>query len=231
LKNLNLELKPGTVLALVGESGGGKSTVSSLIQRYYDIDDGEILIDGVPLKELDYVWFRNQIAAVNQEPSLFGYTIEENIAFGKNGDVSEQEIIEAAKQSNAHDFIMEFPEGYKTIVGERGVRLSGGQKQRIAIARALLKNPKILLLDEFSSALDAQSEFLVQQALNRLMNGRTALIIAHRLSTVKNSNVVCVVEKGEVVEKGSHDELVKEDGIYAKFVQRQLLLGSQEPIE
>ena len=160
LKDLNLELNPSEVLALVGESGGGKSTVASLIQRYYDITEGSIEIDGIPLKELDYVWFRKQIAAVNQEPSLFGYSIEENIAFGKIGDVSEKEIIEAAKKANAHDFIMDFPEGYKTIVGERGVRLSGGQKQRIAIARALLKNPKILVLDEFSSALDAQSEFL-----------------------------------------------------------------------
>lgn len=224
LHGVNLKLEPGKVLALVGESGGGKSTISSLIQRYYDVDQGEILIDDVPLKDLDFSTFREQIASVSQEPCLFAYSIAENISFGTTNQASLEEIMDAAKQANAHDFIMELKDGYQTLVGERGIRLSVGQKQRVAIARALLKNPKILLLDEFTSALDSQSEFLVQQALERLMKGRTTLIIAHRLATVKNANEVCVIEKGKIVERGTYQGLVEKNGLFSKLVERQSLL-------
>ncbi|KAL0487883.1 ABC transporter B family member ABCB1 [Acrasis kona] len=231
LDGLNLTLRPGQVVALVGESGGGKSTTAALLQRFYDPDEGQITLDGVPITQLDPVWLRHQIGVVSQEPALFATTIKDNISYGRikyDGGVSFDEtsqldIEQAAKEANAHEFVMKFAQGYDTTVGERGVRLSGGQKQRVAIARAILKDPKILILDEATSALDAESEFLVQQALDRLMTGRTVLIIAHRLSTVKNADCVCVVSKGKVVETGTHDELISvQDGIYKNLVSRQL---------
>lgn len=218
---LNLELFPGTVTALVGISGSGKSTISSLISRFYDPDFGSIVLDGTDYKKLKPLWLRKQIALVAQEPILISDSIEENIRYGKL-EATNSEVKEAARLANAAEFIEKFPEGYGTIVGERGIQLSGGQKQRVAIARALLKNPKILILDEATSALDSASEELVQEALARLMKGRTTLVIAHRLATIKNVDRICVLEKGNIVQSGTHDELIAMDGPYKWLVQKQL---------
>jgi ABC-type multidrug transport system fused ATPase/permease subunit len=177
----------------------------------------------VPLYEFDTLWLRHRIGVVSQEPSLFAVSIAENISYGcVDRTPTKDEIIEAAKQANAHNFICEFKEGYDTLVGERGVRLSGGQKQRIAIARAILKQPKLLLLDEATSALDSESEYLVQQALENLMANRTTIIIAHRLSTVKKADMICVVSKGSIVETGTHDELIRQNGAYKALIDKQL---------
>jgi len=223
LKGISFSLKPGETVALVGPSGGGKSTIISMIERFYDPVEGNICIGNLRLPDVDLDWLRTQISIVNQEPVLFATTIAENIAYGK--DATEQEIVEAAKQANAHDFISAFEDGYKTTVGERGIKLSGGQKQRVAIARALLLNPDILLLDEATSALDAESEHLVKEAIDRAMIGRTVLVIAHRLSTVRNADKVIVIEHGSIVEQGTHDELIQKEGTYMKLVARQLQAG------
>ncbi len=220
LDGLDLELEPGRVLALVGQSGGGKSTVASLLLRFYDPQEGRVTFDGVDVRELNTAWLRQQIGIVSQEPVLFATTIEENIRYGRP-DATRAEVEAAATAANAHTFVCNFPEGYQTVVGERGVRLSGGQKQRIAIARALLKDPRVLVLDEATSALDAESEHLVQEALDRLMRGRTTLVIAHRLSTVKTADRVVVLGAGRVVEAGSHDELVARNGAYRRLVEHQ----------
>ena len=222
LKGISLSIKPGEVVALVGPSGGGKSTIAALISRLYDPDKGDVIFDEHNVKELDPTWLRRQIGVVPQEPILFSTTIADNIRYGRE-DASEEELIAAAKAANAHDFIMTFPDGYQTTVGERGVQLSGGQKQRVAIARAVLKDPRVLLLDEATSALDAESEFLVKEALDRLMEGRTTLVIAHRLSTVKDATRVIVLDQGAVAESGSHDELFQEDGLYRRLVERQMV--------
>jgi ATP-binding cassette subfamily B protein len=222
LKNVELALEPGKVLALVGPSGGGKSTVAALLARFYDPVAGRVMLDGVDVRELEPDWLREQIGMVAQEPVLFAMSLGDNISYGRPG-ASDAEVMEAAKAANAHEFIAKLPEGYGTQVGERGVRLSGGQRQRIAIARALLKNPRVLILDEATSALDAESEHLVQEALERLMVGRTVLVIAHRLSTVKNADQVAVIEGGRVVEKGRHEELLSQDGLYRKLVERQFV--------
>jgi len=222
LQGVSLVIKPGNVVALVGPSGGGKSTIVSLIERYYDPSSGRITLDGRDIRTLDPKWYRSQIGFVSQEPVLFSCSIGENISFGSM-NATPQMIEEAAIKANAHQFIETFSEKYNTLVGERGVRLSGGQKQRIAIARALLLNPQILLLDEATSALDAESEFLVQQAIDRLMQNRTVLVIAHRLSTVRNANQVAVVSDGKIVEMGAHAQLMEsKEGIYRKLVKRQL---------
>ncbi len=221
LTGLDLELSPGRVVALVGPSGGGKSTVAALLSRFYDPDAGRVVLDGVDYRELDPDWLREQVGVVSQEPILFATTVRENILYGRPG-ASDEAVEAAARAANAHDFIAEFSEGYETMVGERGVRLSGGQKQRVAIARALLKDPRILVLDEATSALDAESEHLVQEALGRLMKGRTTLVIAHRLSTVKEADRVLVLDEGRVVQAGAHGELVEEDGLYRRLVERQL---------
>ncbi|EGC31868.1 hypothetical protein DICPUDRAFT_39254, partial [Dictyostelium purpureum] len=222
LNGLNLTLNPGQVIALAGSSGGGKSTVAGLLERFYDTCGGEVFIDGISIKKLNAKWLRSKIGIVSQEPSLFATSIIENLRYG-NPNATFEEIIEAAKLANAHQFISIFPNGYDTVVGERGVQLSGGQKQRIAIARAILKNPQIIILDEATSALDSESEHLVQEALQNLMKGRTTLIIAHRLSTVKSADAIGVLSHGKIVEFGSHNQLMKnQNGLYFNLVQRQL---------
>lgn len=226
LQDVDITLESGKSLSLVGHSGSGKSTISRLILRFYDPVRGSVTIDGVDIKDMDPHWLRSQIGIVEQEPVLFGGTIWENIAYGRP-TASYDEIIEAAKSANCDSFIRNFPSGYETVVGERGAQLSGGQKQRIAIARALLKNPKILILDEATSALDATTETLVQDALNRLMQNRTTLIIAHRLSTIKNSDTIVVLDQGKVVETGTHESLSQAKGFYAKLVKQQM--GGKNP--
>jgi len=220
LSGLSMRLEPGKIVALVGPSGGGKSTVAALLSRLYEPKQGSLSLDGIPYAELDPQWLRQQIGVVNQEPTLFADTIAENIRYAKS-KATDAEVEAAAKAANAHDFVSAFPEGYQAMVGERGVRLSGGQKQRIAIARALLSDPVILLLDEATSALDAESEHLVQEALERLMAGRTSLVIAHRLSTVKKADQVIVLDAGLALESGTHDELVALNGLYRRLVERQ----------
>ncbi|MDQ3266629.1 MAG: ABC transporter transmembrane domain-containing protein [Myxococcota bacterium] len=222
LDGLSLNLSSGEVVALVGPSGAGKSTIAAMLARMYDPDEGTIRLDGRDLREVDPGWLRRHVGAVSQEPILFSSSIEENIRYGRP-DATLAEVEAAARAANAHEFIARFPEGYRTAVGERGVQLSGGQKQRVAIARAMLKDPKILILDEATSALDAESEHLVQEALERLMKGRTTLIIAHRLSTVIGADRVLVLDRGQVVQAGSHETLVRQDGLYRKLVERQFV--------
>ena len=222
LDEVTLRLDPGEVVAVVGPSGAGKSTLAALIGRLYDPDRGRVLLDGRDLRELEVDFLRRQIGTVAQEPILFSTSIAENIRYGRPGAPLE-EVQAAARTANAHSFIEKFPQGYDTLVGERGVQLSGGQKQRVAIARAVLKDPRILVLDEATSALDAESEHLVKEALERLMRGRTTLIIAHRLSTVKDAHRVVVLEAGRIVQMGQHAALLREDGLYRKLVERQFV--------
>ncbi len=220
LKSVSFDLNRGKTLALVGRSGSGKSTIASLLMRFYAIENGIVTVNKKPLSEIDLKAWRNALAFVPQDVLLFGGTIRENIAYGDT-KAGEEQIIEAAKQANAWEFIQGFPEGLETTVGERGVQLSGGQRQRIAIARALLKDPQLLILDEATSALDSESEQLVQEALERLMKGRTSVVIAHRLSTIRNADQILVLNEGEVTERGSHDELIDQGGIYAELVKLQ----------
>ncbi|KAJ4835573.1 ABC transporter B member 11 [Turnera subulata] len=218
-RDLSLAIHSGKTVALVGESGSGKSTVIALLQRFYDPDSGHITLDGTDIQRLQLKWLRQQMGLVSQEPVLFNDTIRANIAYGKGGDATEAEIISASELANAHKFISSLQQGYDTVVGERGVQLSGGQKQRVAIARAIIKSPKILLLDEATSALDAESERVVQDALDRVMVNRTTVVVAHRLSTIKNADVIAVVKNGVIVEKGKHENLINiKDGFYASLV-------------
>ncbi len=220
LKDINLRVNKGEVVAFVGTSGAGKSTLMDLIPRFYDVSSGALRIDGNDVRNLQLKSLRRQIGIVGQETILFDDTIANNIAYG-HPDAPREKIIAAAKVANAHDFINEMPEGYETAVGERGVKLSGGQRKRLTIARALLKNPSILILDEATSELDSQSELLVQEALEALMKGRTTLVIAHRLSTIRNADRIVVIEDGKIVEIGNHQELISHDGIYKHLYELQ----------
>lgn len=220
LRGVDLSLQPGRVVALVGPSGSGKSTVSGLISRFYDPAEGRVTLDGTDVRELKADFLRDQVGVVSQEPALFALSIAENIRYGRL-NATDAEVEAAARAAHAHEFIARFPDGYRTLVGERGVQLSGGQKQRIAIARAVLKDPRVLILDEATSALDAESEHLVQQALEQLMKGRTVLVIAHRLSTVQGADEVLVLQNGLVVERGRHEQLLVLDGVYKRLVERQ----------
>lgn len=222
LKHVNLTVPKGKTVALVGQSGSGKSTLVDLLPRYHDVQGGDITIDGTSIKDVRIADLRSLIGNVNQEAILFNDTFFNNIAFGVENATMEQ-VIEAAKIANAHDFIMEKPEGYNTNIGDRGGKLSGGQRQRVSIARAILKNPPILILDEATSALDTESERLVQEALERLMKTRTTIAIAHRLSTIKNADEICVLYEGEIVERGRHEELLELDGYYKRLNEMQAL--------
>ena len=240
LQNLNLSVPSGSTQALVGSSGCGKSTTVRLIERFYDVQDGSVTVDGVDVRTLNTRWLRSQIGYVGQMPTLFMLSIRENIALGAAMEVTEDEktgkrvfqrrevtydeIEQAARKANAHDFIMNLPEKYDTMLGERGALLSGGQKQRVCIARALIRNPKILILDEATAALDAQSERTVQEALEKAATGRTTVTIAHRLSTVKNADLISVIDKGSVIESGTHTSLMqKEGGAYRVLVEHQAI--------
>lgn len=222
LKDFNLNVPKGGTVALVGQSGSGKSTIANLVTRFYDVNQGNIKIDGINIKELSKKSLRGMLGLVTQDSILFNDTVQNNISLGKEGATAE-EIIEAAKIANAHDFIMELPKGYDTNIGDSGNKLSGGQKQRLSIARAVLKNPPIMILDEATSALDTESERLVQDALEKMMKNRTSIVIAHRLSTIQNADNIVVLQKGEIVEQGSHTELLTKNGTYKKLVDMQSL--------
>nr|QUF59444.1 ATP-binding cassette transporter Abcb9 [Brachionus angularis] len=223
LKNVSFTVRPGQIIALVGPSGSGKSSCISLLERFYKPDKGEILIDGIPIMDYNHKYIHRVIALVGQEPVLYAKKIKENISYGLDlEECSDDRIENAAKMANAHGFIMETPEQYETECGERGTQLSGGQKQRLAIARALIRNPRILLLDEATSALDAESEYLVQQAIHRNLKGHTVVIVAHRLSTIENADNIIVLDHGQIVEQGNHAELLKQNGLYAHLVHKQM---------
>ncbi len=221
LHDITFHAKPGQTVALLGASGSGKTTLVNLLPRFYDYTEGRILLDGVELKRYPRRYLRSQMAFVEQEPFLFSRTIRENIAYGVDREVSEEEIIEAARAAAIHDSIMRFPDGYDTLVGERGVTLSGGQKQRIAIARAILRDPRILILDDATSSVDAETEELIQQALFRLMEGRTSFVIAHRFQTVMHADLIIVLDHGRIVQMGSHEELIQQPGFYREIYELQ----------
>jgi ATP-binding cassette subfamily B protein len=220
IHDLTFTVEPGEMIGLVGHSGAGKSTLINLICRFYDVDEGAIRIDGHDLRDVGLASLRSQIGVVLQEPFLFTGTVAENIAYGKP-DAGLDEIIAAAKAANSHEFIMDLPHAYDTILGERGARLSGGEKQRLSIARAILRDPRILILDEATASMDTETEARIQQALERLVQGRTSFAIAHRLSTLKHADRLLVVEDGELAEIGTHDELLAADGIYARLCRMQ----------
>jgi ATP-binding cassette subfamily B protein len=226
LRDISIAVSPGEMIGLCGPSGAGKSTFVNLICRFYDVTDGQILLDGVDIRDYDVRWLRRQIGVVLQEPYLFHGTIADNIRYGKP-EASEAEIIRAARAANAHDFIVGFPDGYDTMVGERGQSLSGGERQRISIARAILHDPKLLILDEATSSVDTETEKQIQEALDRLVAGRTTFAIAHRLSTLQAADRLVVLEKGKIVEQGVHSELVdKTEGVYAKLHKTQMEMNS-----
>jgi subfamily B ATP-binding cassette protein MsbA len=224
LKNINLKVKKGATIAIVGESGSGKSTMMDLLPRFYDVTDGRLLLDGNDLRDIKIMDLRGLIGIVSQESILFNLSVKDNIAFG-DSNPNMDKVVDAAKIANAHEFIEALENGYETIIGERGNKLSGGQKQRLSIARAIYKDPKILILDEATSALDTESEKLVQEALEQIMKNRTSLVIAHRLSTIRNADEIIVLSKGEIIERGNHEELLKNQSAYYKFCMLQGLVG------
>ncbi|CAN5898952.1 ABC transporter ATP-binding protein [soil metagenome] len=228
LTNVSIDIKPGEVVALVGTSGAGKSTLLSLLYRFYDVDAGSVTLEGVDVRELPLKELRGALAMVAQEPVLFSGSISDNISYGRDG-ATREEIEQAARDAYAHDFITGFPDGYNTMIGERGTKLSGGQKQRVALARALLANPRVLILDEATSNLDAESEAAVQAALARLMKGRTTLIVAHRLSTVRDADRIVILDGARIAEHGRHDELMAKKGVYRRLVERQLISFEPDP--
>ena len=221
LQEINIEAKPGEVVAIIGLTGSGKTTIANLIPRFYDVISGRVTIDGIDVRDIDLHCLREQIGIVMQQSLLFSATIEENIAYG-NPSASRETIVEAAKSANAHDFISEFPDGYQTVVGERGVTLSGGQKQRVAIARALLIDPSILILDDATSSVDTHTEHLIQQALERVMEGRTTFVIAQRMSTILKADQIIVLRDGEIIQQGTHETLLKDGGLYEEIYKLQL---------
>ena len=223
LDHVSFEISKGEMVALIGQSGSGKSTAVDLLMRFYDVDSGRITIDGIDIREFDYKQLRKMIGVVSQEVILFNDTIEQNIAYGVHDDINISHIEQAARLANAHQFIIEKPQQYNTIIGDRGIQLSGGQRQRIAIARAMVKNPELLIFDEATSALDNESEKVVQQAIDHAMENRTALVVAHRLSTIKNADKIIVMERGRVVESGNHQELIEKDGIYKMLYDIQFV--------
>lgn len=233
LAGVSFNVPADSMAAFVGTSGNGKSTVLNLVQRFYDVSEGSISIDGFDLKEMDPSWLRRQMAFVQQEPVLFGASLFENVVYGRNARVlssiqcasvesCEAELRQVCEQANAHGFISSFPDGFNTLVGERGIKLSGGQKQRVAIARAILCQPRVLLLDEATSALDGESERLVKEALDELMKGRTRLVVAHRLSTVRDADQIMIVDAGRILESGNHEELILRSARYQELVKHQL---------
>ena len=221
VKNINLQANPGEIVAIIGLTGAGKTTVANLIPRFYDVTDGRVLLDGIDVRDVDLDHLRSQIGIVMQQSLLFSATIKENIAYG-NPAAGQDQIEAAAKAANAHDFIMDFPDGYQTDVGERGVTLSGGQKQRIAIARALLIDPRILILDDATSSVDTQTEHLIQQALDRVMEGRTTFVIAQRMSTILKADQIIVLRDGEIIQHGTHETLLADGGLYEEIYKLQL---------
>merc|ERR1719336_3242500 len=227
---LDCDIKLGSTVAFCGPTGCGKSTIVNLIERFYDPDNGQILLDGEAIHNYDLQYLRSQVSLVSQEPVLFDASIKENIALGVTRKVSDQEIEDAARRANAHDFISSFPDGYNTRTGEKGSQMSGGQKQRIAIARAILKKSKIILLDEATSALDTKSEKIVQDALDALIAAQSAtcIIIAHRLSTIQNADQIIVLEAGKIVERGTHQKLMQKQGVYAHMVDAQAMAMAED---
>jgi len=221
LKDVNFTCQPGDVIALLGSTGSGKTSLVNLLPRFYDATDGQITLDGVDIKKYTRKYLRSQIGIVEQEPFLFSRSIKENITYGVHREVAVEEIIQAAKFAAIHDVIKDFPKGYDTLVGERGVTLSGGQKQRVAIARALLKNPRILILDDSTSSVDTETEAQIRSALEHLMQNRTTFIIAHRIQSVMDADLILVFDKGEIVQKGTHEALMKQSGMYREIFDIQ----------